>query len=1383
MLFMKNPLQFLAALALLAIASLSTSAATKTWNGSASGLWSAAANWTPAGAPANGDALVFPAGPTRLRTTNAPGGATNLHSMTFSGSNYFVFGPTLSVTNGITNSTINNITNTIRSRVVARASQTWSLPGRNQLLVGSLAFTNVTLTADVASALVFDSPIEGGAGSVFNKDGNGRMEILTAANLTSLNVRNGELQVDGSVSGSLSVSNGAVLSGNGTVPAFTCAGSVRPGEGSVPGRLFVPSGSAVFQTGSTLQLNLQASTAGGGSDLLQAVNPPDVRGATLNLLISGTPGLGESWTIITNTSVIIFSPANFFAGLPDGATHTVNGIKYQIDYTAGAGGRSVTLTVVETPPLVRVWSGAGVNNTWTEPANWVGGIAPVAGATLVFPPGAARLTNINLFPPGTTFSNIIIGAAGCRIVGNWVRLQGGVEATNAAGVSEVLLPMVPDRPQSFLSRNAGATLDLHEAGVSGLTNSGHTLAFGGAGNLVLGRMAGSGVLAKTGAGQMTLTDNNGLYFGTLSLEAGKLLLDGQNNFLTVELNGGRLQGAGLVGGIINGTGGTLAPRHPGSISVQTIDLGATTVVDFQLNGPAVNTGFAQLIGTTAVGLGGASLNVNLGFTPTNGHRFTIVQTAGTSLSGTFAGLPGGSLIPTGTNSLRIDYLASGDVTLTVTNVFTPSTVSVWDANEGTPNTAWSVPANWVGNTVPLAGNDLVFPTPISLDNVITNDLAPGFLVNRLFLGGGFWEIYGNGIRLQNGLVATNQDNDPNPFLRLPVELTADQTWHVASMNLALQSSLDLGTHRLTVTNVFDESRPGSLSVANVTGTTGGITVRNGSGSSLSMVGTNTFTGGVLIESGRAGMGGFQSSGPSWQLLGGQLNLSGTIPGLNATGGVFSIGANTGRVLGGLNLSSNVVVEARVQNTTNSLHVAGAVNLASAELNLAVVSLGALNTPVVLLARGSPGPITGRFSGLPEGAFLPTSTPGVVLQISYTGGDGNDVTVTPRVPPPTLLTRLWDGGGADALWSTAANWLGDVPLAFGDNVVFPAGAARTTNRHNGVFVVHTLTFGGAGFDVGPEAGGDLVAITGGVQATNATGTNVLRGVALSTNQPWTVTAPDATLRVEGSFGSPTAVSGNGILHKHGAGTLEVGEGSSVGVEVEVHQGRLRLLSGAGVDEPVRVHAGELEATEASVVTLVATGGAIRAASMGTSAGLGVSDGNLAQGVVLTLVPRTGEPAMSVDLGPFNFNGATLVLELPSGLVPGQEIPLVNGSSTEGNRTNMFIGTFANLSVGGSITVAGRPYTLVDSYPGTSDKLWSLRAGVIPPVFTNLVRQVNGHVLLQGTGDPTRQVAFEVTTDFVNYLLIGNAPVTPAGTWTFTDTLAPGELTRFYRARAQ
>jgi hypothetical protein len=41
----------------------------------------------------------------------------------------------------------------------------------------------------------------------------------------------------------------------------------------------------------------------------------------------------------------------------------------------------------------------------------------------------------------------------------------------------------------------------------------------------------------------------------------------------------------------------------------------------------------------------------------------------------------------------------------------------------------------------------------------------------------------------------------------------------------------------------------------------------------------------------------------------------------------------------------------------------------------------------------------------------------------------------------IANRIWDGGGADSLWTTAANWVGDAAPLPGDTLVFPSGAMR------------------------------------------------------------------------------------------------------------------------------------------------------------------------------------------------------------------------------------------------------------------------------------------------------------------------------------------------------
>src|SRR5436190_18323294 len=92
-----------AALALYSILICSSAfAATRTWIGPTSGgNWSDAANWSPAGAPSAGDALVFPSNSSQAPMNNDLPTGSSVGSMTFTGG-YKLDGNALVVTGDIT---------------------------------------------------------------------------------------------------------------------------------------------------------------------------------------------------------------------------------------------------------------------------------------------------------------------------------------------------------------------------------------------------------------------------------------------------------------------------------------------------------------------------------------------------------------------------------------------------------------------------------------------------------------------------------------------------------------------------------------------------------------------------------------------------------------------------------------------------------------------------------------------------------------------------------------------------------------------------------------------------------------------------------------------------------------------------------------------------------------------------------------------------------------------------------------------------------------------------------------------------------------------------------------------------------------------------------
>jgi hypothetical protein len=194
---------------------------------------------------------------------------------------------------------------------------------------------------------------------------------------------------------------------------------------------------------------------------------------------------------------------------------------------------------------------------------------------------------------------------------------------------------------------------------------------------------GFGVFEKAGTNTWTLTGtgtsitNWTVTAGTLAVGSGAIV-DGT---VTVD-SGATLTCSGTITGAVTvNSGGTLSPGcspSTGVLRTDGVSMNSSSTFAVSLDGTTAGTGYDQLAVNGAVSLGSAALAPTLGFSPTLGQVFTIIlNLGGGAVSGTFAGLPEGSVFSVGGVPMKISYVGGSgdDVTLTVVQA-TPTITTI-----------------------------------------------------------------------------------------------------------------------------------------------------------------------------------------------------------------------------------------------------------------------------------------------------------------------------------------------------------------------------------------------------------------------------------------------------------------------------------------------------------------------------------------------------------------------------------------------------------------------------------------------------------------------------------------------------------------------------------
>ncbi len=246
----------------------------------------------------------------------------------------------------------------------------------------------------------------------------------------------------------------------------------------------------------------------------------------------------------------------------------------------------------------------------------------------------------------------------------------------------------------------------------------------------------------------------------------------------------------------------------------------------------------------------------------------------------------------------------------------------------------------------------------------------------------------------------------------------------ASITLNGNSQLDLGDHRGGVTigslngkgfvflganTLTIGSNNQSTSFAGVIEDSGGV-IKTGTGT-LILSGSNTYTGTTSVTGGVLNAGNKRGSATGTGAV--KVN-AGTLSGRGMISGAATIGTGSGAgaflapAVGStkqttLTLQSTLTMnadatytysfKARRNKSRTDLVIANGVTINGATINLVGQTQGSVKRglTLTLLSNTSANPISGTFSNLPNGGIVNVN--GNNFQASYTGGDGNDLTLT------------------------------------------------------------------------------------------------------------------------------------------------------------------------------------------------------------------------------------------------------------------------------------------------------------------------------------------------------------------------------------------------------
>lgn len=822
---------------------------------------------------------------------------------------------------------------------------------------------------------------------------------------------------------------------------------------------------------------------------------------------------------------------------------------------------------------VKTWDGGAVlDDNWSSNLNWDPNGEPTAGDSLVFP------TPIPLGDSATTndlaadlqFLSLTM-AGGYSVDGNRFRLSSGLTALPAGSAQAVIEVDVTFTASQTIRAQNGALLTFNSLSTIDAGTNDLTIDANHADSVIIlaGPLTGSGQLIIGGPGEVAFTAGKS-YTGPL-----QVLPDGRL----------RITSAGALG----------------------TNAGATTV-----NGALILDAAAGMNVTEALTLAGGSIETT---TTAGSAAYTLSQTVSVTSGG-------GDLVPRNSRRLQISgqFSGTGPVAMSGGGVVTFSgsgsnTYSgLFSAGVGVTE------LNKLGGALALAG-------PVVVEGTAFNETAElRFLQPNQLLPTTAVTVNGDGnlnLNGQNQTLATLVMRPQSHVTTGAGMLTISSGLSVLPGNQG--DSTISGLLRISQPAVSCHVDGGEvLSVAaTVSGSSSSAFLRKTGDGILSFDGPSTLAkielaaGTLVVNSNSSGM---------------DVRLEGIAGQLRGTGTARDILAGLGGTIApavqgfhARQLSLNASSALKIQFSTsagaqsNSLLVCSdRVALANAALLIDWAGSNFTGVPgdrYIILEKTDGEPVIGNFAGRPDGSTFSDS--GRTFFLNYHGGDGDDVEIT-LLATPTGTVRTWSGAGANSLWSNPANWIGNQVPQPGDDLTFPAAAARKSNVNDLPvgFGLNRMRLESTNYNLS----GAEIALSDGIIADYSGPGSSTVGIPLKLTKNQTISAAVGALTLSGTLSLNGArltvfraladkgleisgpVSNSGFLLKTGAGTV--------------------ILSGANT------FTGQMEVLEG------------------------------------TVIPRVGQ-AFGAAGGPTIFQpGTTLLLESPAGVATSEPLEMNGGILTEG-----------------------------------------------------------------------------------------------------------------------